>query len=235
MLLIHTRLQNPTLILWIKPQKKGHRIPRRLLPIINAMHRRLEPIIRQPLQEIPDIDHQRARDGPRVQPLVGRGQHLQPAGHVLPQQRQALDVGVRADADVDVLSVLGIGGGGAGVMDVDCVCAGGRHERVEVGLGQVEREGEDADEFAGEREPRKVEGGEGAAEGGEVRGVGPDVVCGGEVGVYVYGSGGGVEGVDAGVVAHGEGFFLVYRITRLITCFVGFWSRWWGYLEFRYC
>jgi hypothetical protein len=48
------------------------------------MHRRLEPVIRKPLQEIANIDNQRARLRRRIEPLVGARENLQAARVVLP-------------------------------------------------------------------------------------------------------------------------------------------------------
>jgi hypothetical protein len=70
-LLPDTARHNPTDRVLVEPHKKRHRVSRRLLPVIHAMHRRLEPVIRKPLQEIANIDNQRARLRRSIEPLVG--------------------------------------------------------------------------------------------------------------------------------------------------------------------
>ena len=118
------------------------------------MNRRLEPVVRQPAQQISDIDHQSALDGRRIKPFAVHGEHLQAAGHVLPEECETLDVGVRSNAGVDVvLLVLWR----TGVVDEDRVRAWVRCDGVEVVFGEIQGEGEDADHLAGELQAKLPE------------------------------------------------------------------------------
>ena len=58
------------------------------------MNGRLQSIIGQPHQVISNIDHERALDWIGLDPLPILTQYLQPTIHVLPQQREALEIRV---------------------------------------------------------------------------------------------------------------------------------------------
>lgn len=73
---------------------------------------RLEPIIREPHQEVADVDDKCVLHGRYLDPLAVFGEDLQPADVVLPEQGKALQVGVSSQADINGcllrLSILGV-------------------------------------------------------------------------------------------------------------------------------
>lgn len=133
MSLINTRGHNLTNRIRIEAQEERHRVPRSRLAIIDPMHCRLEPIIRKTLQEVANINHERARYRPRIEPLITSRQDLQTARHILPQKSDTLDIGMRADADINIrIVLLECIGWCRGVVYVKPVCAGARGHRIEV-------------------------------------------------------------------------------------------------------
>ena len=114
------------------------------------MHGRLEPVIAQSHQVITDIHNDGISDRRRLDPLALLIQHLQPTHHVLPEQGEALQVGVRAEANV--LAHRGLLGGHGGVVVEDTVAPGIRGEAVEVVFRQIETESENSDQTAGQFE-----------------------------------------------------------------------------------
>lgn len=62
--------------------------------VVYAMDGRLEAIVGQAHQIVTDIDDECALDGTGLDPLTFRIQHLKTAAHVLPQQGEALEIGV---------------------------------------------------------------------------------------------------------------------------------------------
>lgn len=122
------------------------------------MHRGLEPIVRKTLQEITNINHQRARYRPSIEPLVTGRQHLQTARHILPQKSDALDIGMRADTDIHIPIVFfECIGWCSGIVYVQPVCAGVRGHCVKVIFRHVQSESKDTNHFAREREPTLIE------------------------------------------------------------------------------
>ena len=130
------------------------------------MHRADEEIIRLPHEAIRNVDDKAIRHRPCPDPFPALPQHLQPARHVLVDDREALEVRVRPDAVLVVHAVLLLRvvqdpHPGLGPLDV----------LVEVVFGQVQREGEDLGHFPRELEHRRVVGVHGFFEAGQV---GPD-------------------------------------------------------------
>lgn len=76
------------------------------------MDRRLEPIVREPHQEVADVDDKCVLHRRYLDPLALFGEDLQPADVVLPEQGKALQVGVSPQADINScllrLSILGV-------------------------------------------------------------------------------------------------------------------------------
>lgn len=158
MILINTRGHNLTNRIRIEAQEERHRVPGCRLTIINPMHRGLKPIVRKTLQEIANINHQRARYRPSIEPLVTGRQDLQTAGHILPQKSDALDIGVRANADVDVVIVfLEFIGWCSGIVYIKPVCTGVCGHRIKIVFWHVESEREDTDHLARECEAPLIE------------------------------------------------------------------------------
>jgi hypothetical protein len=122
------------------------------------MNRGLKPIVRKTLQEIADINHQRARYRPSIEPLVTGRQDLQTTRHILPQKSDALNIGVRANTDVDVaIDFLEFIGWCSGIVYVKPVCAGVRGHRIEIVFWHVERERKNANYLARECEAPLIE------------------------------------------------------------------------------
>jgi hypothetical protein len=86
MILINARRNNLADRLRVEPQEERHGVTRRCLTIVHAMDRGLEFVVRQAAEKISDVDDQSALDGRCVKPLSIHGEHLQAAGHVLPQE-----------------------------------------------------------------------------------------------------------------------------------------------------
>ena len=117
------------------------------------MHGGLEPIIRKALQEIANINHQRAGYRPSIEPFVTRRQDLQTSRHILPQKSDALNIGVRANTDVDVaIAFLEFIGWCSRIMYVKPVCTGVRGHRIKVVFWHVESERKNTNYLARERE-----------------------------------------------------------------------------------
>lgn len=112
--------------------------------VIDSMHGRLHAVVCQTHQVVAYIDDEGVLNGRRLDPLAILVEYLQAAVHVLPEQREALQVGVRAEPDI--LTRSGFLGRHGRVEVEDTVTAGVRRQRVEMGFGQVEGEGEDSDE-----------------------------------------------------------------------------------------
>lgn len=108
------------------------------------MYSRLEAVIGQAHKVVANVDDEGARDRRRLDPLAVLVEDLEAAVHVLPEQREALQVRVRAEADV--LAARRLRGRHGRVVVEDAVAAGVCGDGVKVRLGQVEREREDADE-----------------------------------------------------------------------------------------
>lgn len=131
------------------------------------MHGRLEAVVGQAHEVVADIDDEGARDGRGLDPLAVAVEHLQAALHVLPQQGEALQVGVGAEADVG--RVGGLRGRHGRVEVEDAVGARVRGHAVEVRLWQVEREREDAHQTPRQAQARLPIGDACCLEAGEVR------------------------------------------------------------------
>jgi hypothetical protein len=149
MILINASRNNLADRLRVEPQEERHRVPRRCLTIVHAMDCGLEPVVREPAEKISGVDDQSAFDGRRVKPLSIHRKDLQAAGHVLPQECQALDtksaireqaqkwhthlyIGVSANTDVGIVLLVLLR---ARIMDEDRVCAWVCGDGVEVVFG----------------------------------------------------------------------------------------------------
>lgn len=70
------------------------------------VHRRHVDVVGDALQVVGDVDHERPRDRRRVEPLALAREHLQPRDGVLVQDREELEVCVRAYRDLFLLLLL---------------------------------------------------------------------------------------------------------------------------------
>lgn len=69
--------------------------------VVHAVHGRLEAVVGQPGHEVANVDHESVLTRGHLDPLPVLGQHLQTPDIILPEEREALQVRVRAEADVD--------------------------------------------------------------------------------------------------------------------------------------
>lgn len=86
--LTHACRDSLTHCIRIESKEERHRIPRFLRAIVHSVHSRAEPIVGKPLQEVTDVDNQRAGYGGSVEPFRSGGEDLQAAERVLPEERE---------------------------------------------------------------------------------------------------------------------------------------------------
>lgn len=114
--LIRASGQDGALLVVIEPEEEGHRVAVLGGVVEDAVHGRLEPVVGQPLEKVANVDDERAGDWRHLDPLAVLREDLQAADAVLPEEREALQVGVGSEADVDG-GVLGLGVLGVVVAD----------------------------------------------------------------------------------------------------------------------
>ena len=82
----------------VDTEELRERVARPTREIDHPVHGRDELVVRPLVHQVAEIDHERALDRGRFDPLAGRVQHLEPR-LVLPDGREALIIGVRADPE----------------------------------------------------------------------------------------------------------------------------------------
>lgn len=123
------------------------------------MPRRPHPVVRQPLQQVTDVDERRARDGRRGLELARVERiNLQPADTVLEEQRADPEVRVRHDARVALRLNDGARDGRVVEEPQLRVCVGDDAvEEVVVIVAQLHRHGETSEHVEREGEALDIE------------------------------------------------------------------------------
>ena len=102
------------------------------------LHCGFEAIVREPLQKVRYIHDNRARDWLRFEPLPCARQQLETATRILPQERKALDVGVRTDSHIDLFVSVITPEVRSRIMEANSVRAGMRNYAVQIVLRKVQ-------------------------------------------------------------------------------------------------
>lgn len=85
----------------VEAEKERHRVPVLGGVVEDPVHRRLETVVGKPLKEVANVDDEGVGDRRHLDPLTILCKDLQPTNAVLPEQGEALKVGVCSETDVD--------------------------------------------------------------------------------------------------------------------------------------
>lgn len=99
--LIRKSGQHGASLVEVKPQEERHTETIAGGAIIHPVHCRLQAAIRHPHEGVADVDDERTGDRLRLDPLAARVEDLQATYLILPQECQALEIGVCTQTDID--------------------------------------------------------------------------------------------------------------------------------------
>lgn len=119
------------------------------------MNGRFERIVRQSLQKVPNVHNQCSLYGSGIEPFVIGREYLQATGHILPQQGDTLDIGVRTDTDVYSFILVAVGGVDircTGVVDINPICPRVGDDTIKMIPRKIQGKGKEPDHL-----PREFE------------------------------------------------------------------------------